>query len=462
MVNFFYKSILFLTLFLGVSFTTSVKAQDNVIDQIVWVVGDEAILKSDVEGLRLRMQFEGYRFDGDPYCIIPEQIAVQKLFLHQAKIDSVEVSSSAVSREVERWINSIISQYGSREKVEEYLGRTIPQLREERKEQLVNEETANEVKRKITGNIKLTPSEVRRYYEQLPQDSLPFIPTTVEAQIIVLEPKIPLTEIDAVKNRLRGFTDRINKGETDFSTLALMYSEDVESAKRGGELGFMGRAEFVPEFSSAAFAMTDPKKVSNIVESEYGLHIIQLIERRGDRGNFRHILLKPKVPADELAKTTSRLDSIASDIRENKFTFEEAAAFLSADKATRNNKGLMVNNSMYQRGSDNYGTSRFTMEELPQEVAKAVDKLKVGDVSTPFKMLNTNGKEVIAVVKLKSRVDGHKANISDDYQALKSIVEDQKREEVLSKWVKKKIGETYIRINEDWKHCDFQYSGWIK
>lgn len=458
MINYFHKTILLLAVFLGI--TTSAQAQDNVVDQIVWVVGDEAILKSDVEGFRLQMQSEGNRFDGDPYCIIPEQIAVQKLFLHQAKIDSISVTTSMVSKQVELWLKRLIDHYGSREKLEEYWGKSIAQLREDQKEQFRDNEIVSEVKKNIAGSVKLTPSEVRRYYEQLSQDSLPFIPTTVETQIVVLEPKIPLKEIDAVKAQLRDFTERINKGEASFSSLALMYSEDTESAKRGGEMGFVGRAELVPEFASAAFALTDPKKVSNIVESEYGLHIIQLVERLGDRINARHILLKPKVPAEELAKSTARLDSIATDIKAGKFSFEDAAAFVSYDKATRNNRGLMVNNR--NQYSDNFGTARFTMEELPQEVAKVVDKMSVGDVSQPFTMIDEKGKKVVAIVKLKQKVDGHKANISDDYQTLKAIVEGRKREEVLTKWVQKKIKETYVKIDSDWSNCDFQYSGWVK
>lgn len=305
----------------------------------------------------------------------------------------------------------------------------------------------------------MTPSEIRNYYTQLSQDSLPFINTTVEVEIITMNPTIPITEIDAVKNRLRDFTDRINKKESSFSTLALLYSEDVESAKRGGELGFMPRTQLVPEYANAAFMLNDPNKVSNIVESEYGFHIIQLIEKRGDRINTRHILLKPKVPAEELKKTTVRMDSLLLDLKANKFSFEDAATHISADKDSRNNKGLMLNKSEYSNYS---GTAHFEMKDLPQEVAKVVDKMSVGDISQPFTMLNNNGKEVVAIVRLKERIDAHKANLSDDYQVMKSIVEGKKREDVLKKWVQEKIKTTYVRINDDWKNCDFQHDGWIK
>lgn len=453
----FRKAILLLSFFNAIFF--SVNAQDNIIDQIVWVVGDEAILKSDIEGVKLQMQLEKQSFDGDPYCIIPEQLAVQKLFLHQAKVDSIDVPMADVNRMVDRRVNNAISSLGSQEKLEEYLGKTISQLRDEWKDQVRDQSATERVQQKIVGNVKLTPSEIRNYYTELPQDSLPFIPTTVEVEIITMHPTIPISEIDAVKNRLREFTERVNKKETDFTTLARIYSEDTESAKRGGELGFMGRAQLVPEFANTAFSLNDPQKVSNIVESEYGYHIIQLIEKRGDRANVRHILLKPKVPTEELTKTTARMDSLMNDINAKKFTFEDAAQFISADKDTRNNKGLMVNKNDYSNYS---GTARFEMKDLPQEVARIVDKLAVGEVSKPFTMLDKSGKQSVALVRLRNRVDAHKANLSDDYQIMKSIVEGRKKEEVLKKWVQTKIKSTYIRINDNWKNCDFQYSGWVK
>ncbi|MDU1891062.1 MAG: peptidylprolyl isomerase [Dysgonomonas sp.] len=435
-----------------------VKAQDNIIDQIIWVVGDEAILKSDVEKTRMLLLSRGERIEGDPYCFIPEQLAVQKLFLDQAKIDSIDVPSSEVSRGVLQQENRVIANMGSKEKVEEYLQTSMVQLREEWREEIRNNYLVSEVKKNLVGKkSNLTPSEVRRYYSQLSTDSLPYIPTTVEVQIITNEPVIPLTEVDKVKGRLRDFTNRINSGESTFSTLAIMYSEDQASAPNGGEMEFMGRAQLVAEFANVAFALSDPSKVSNIVETEYGYHIIQLIERRGDKARFRHILLRPTVPSEEFDKSIQRLDSIRTDIQDNKFTFEDATA-LSFDKDTRRNNGLMVN----RRESSNYGTPRFTKEELPAEVAIAIDKMNVGEISKPFKMKMDNGKDVVAMVKLKSRTDGHIANVSDDYQTLKEIVEERKQEEILKKWLQGKIKDTYIYIDDNWRNCDFQYSGWVK
>ena len=435
------------------------KAQDNVIDEIVWVVGDDAILRSDVEDQRLYLLNAGERLEGDPYCFIPEQMAIQKLYLNQAKIDSVEVPESQVIQSVDQWINSVIGQIGSKEKVEEYFNKKLSQIKDEKIEMVREQQIVEEMQRKLVGEIKLTPSEVRKYYNQLSQDSLPNIPMTVEVQIITIEPKIPFEETDAIKARLRQFTEDINSGKYEFSTLARLYSEDPGSAMRGGELGFMSKSMLEPAFANVAFNLKDSKHISQIVETEYGFHIIQLIEKRGDRINCRHILLKPEVSEKELTEATARMDSIYNNLMENKFTFDEAATFLSYDKDTRNNKGLMVN-SNYQ--SSNSGTPRFELHELPQEVGKVVYDMKVGEISKPFRMTTDKQKEVIAIVKLRARTEAHKANLSDDYQALKTIVENKKREELLNDWIRKQQKSTYVRISEGWRNCDFRFPGWVK
>lgn len=429
-------------------------AQDNVIDEVVWVVGDEAILKSEVEEERKRAQYDGRRFDGDPYCVIPEELALQKLFLHQASIDSIEVADADVIRQVDAQINYYISQIGSKEKMEEYFQKPSVQIREDLRASMRDMMVMRKTQQSLMENVKVTPAEVRRYFKNLPEDSIPYVPTQVEVQILTQTPKIADEEVERVKSRLREFTERINAGETQFSTLALLYSEDKGSATQGGETGFMGRGMLVPEYANVAFNLTDPKKVSKIVESEFGFHIIQLIEKRGDRVNTRHILLKPKVSEEELMASMSRLDSIADDIRHEKFSFDAAAMQLSSDKDTRQNKGLMPN--------PNTGTSKFEMQELPQEIARAVNTLKVGEISSPFIMVDKKGKEVCAIVKLKSRVNGHKATLTEDFQTINELVLEKKRSEKLEKWIKDTQANTYIRINEKWRNCDFKYPGWIK
>lgn len=449
-----FSSVLLLTLFFSLT-GVSLHAQNNIIDEVVWVVGDEAILKSQVEEQYRSMQYDGQKIDGDPYCVIPEQIAIQKLFMHQAKLDSITVSDAQVFQEVERKLNYFIANIGSKEKVEEYFNKPMSELREEMAEMVREQGIVQEMQRQLVKDIKITPSEVRRFFSGLPSDSIPYIPTQVEVQIITINPKIPQQEIDNIKARLREYSERVTKGETEFSTLAILYSEDPGSARMGGELGFMGRAQLVPEYADVAFNLNDPKKVSKIVETEFGYHIIQLIEKRGDRINTRHILLKPKVSEKELNNSIVRLDSLRNDITSGKFKFEEAAQFLSQDKNTRNNQGLMVN-------SEN-GTTKFQMSELPQEIAKVVNTMNAGDISQPFIMMDQKkGKEVAVLVKLRSRVEGHKANMSDDYQTLKAIVEEKKKTDILNEWLAKKQSETYIRIKEGWRNCEFKYDGWIK
>ncbi|MCW4128453.1 peptidylprolyl isomerase [Prevotella copri] len=429
----------------------------SIIDEVIWVVGDEAILKSDVEVTRLQSEADGIKFVGDPDCSIPEQIAVQKLFLHQAAIDSIEVSESEVMQGIDDQINYWVSMIGSREKLEEYRKQSITQMRQQMHDDFKNRQLIQKMKQELVKDIKVSPAQVRKYFNDLPQDSIPFVPTEVEVEILTMQPRIPMEEISRVKNQLRDFTDRVNKGETTFATLARMYSEDPGSARMGGEMDYIGRGMLDPAFANVAFNLTDPKKISKIVESEFGYHIIQLIDKRGDKIKCRHILLKPQVSQEAIDKSIGRLDSIGNDIRAKKFTFEAAVEALSDDKDTRNNKGLMANTAQ----ADNR-TSKFQMKDLPTEVARVVDTMKVGQISTPFTMVNSKGKTTCALIKLVSRVEGHRATITEDFQVMKDVVLAKEREKTLHDWVVDKIKKTYVRMNDRYKNCNFEYQGWVK
>lgn len=428
----------------------------SVIDEVIWVVGDEAILKSEVEAMRLQAQMEGLRWKGDPDCAIPEQIAVQKLFLHQAGIDSIEVSEAEITAGVEQRIEYFIQQAGSREKLEEYRGQTINQMRAQMRDELRDQMTIQRMREKLVEDITVSPAEVRRYFSTLSPDSVPFVPTEVEVQILTQTPRIEQEEINRIKDELREYTDRVNRGETTFQTLARMYSEDPGSARQGGELGYVGRGTLDPAFAAVAFNLTDPRKISKIVESEFGFHIIQLIDKRGDKVNVRHILRKPVVSDASISQALARLDSIGDDIRANKFTFDEGASVISDDRDTRNNHGLMANSSQSGR------TSKFRMQDLPPEIARVVDTMQVGQVSRSFQMVNERGKTVCLIVKLKSRTPGHKATITEDFQVMKEIVLNRRREERISKWVEDKIKTIYVRVNDRYRDCSFEYQGWIK
>lgn len=439
--------------------TLSDAEPESVADEVIWVVGDEAILLSDVEQLRAQMETEGQLPPGNPDIRLPEQIAVQKLFLHQAALDSIEVTEAEVAQDVESQINYWISLAGSREKLEEYRKTTISKMRQSLHDECKNNKLVMEMRRKLVGDIKVTPAEVRRYFKDMPEDSVPFVPTEVEVQIITRTPKIPTEEINRVKEELRGYTDRITKGETTFQTLARFYSEDPGSARNGGELpDYTARGMLDPAFAAVAFNLTDPKKISKIVESEFGFHIIQLVDKRGDKIKVRHILRKPRVSKEAIDEGIQKLDSLVSDISAGKFSFDEAATFVSDDKDTRSNKGLMARFIPEEQAN----TSRFAMKELPTEVAKAVEQLKVGEMSPAFTMVNSKGKTVCAVIRLKSRIDGHRATITEDYQVLKDVVLNKRRAEFLHDWVKNKIKDTYVRMKPRYRSGDYEYEGWVQ
>lgn len=430
-------------------------SQNDVVDEVVWVVGDEAILRSEVE--RIRNDY-GNTIKGNPYCVIPEQLAVQKLFLHQAELDSITVSDADVNRHVEAKINEKVLMAGSKEKLEEYMRMPMNMIREDLFEQIRAELLTQEVRRSLTKDVKATPAEVRRHYKNMPEDSLPFIPTQVEVQILVQHPRITREEIERVKEQLRGWSERVTSGTTSFSALARMFSEDEGSARQGGDLGFFGKADMDPAFSNVAFSLTDPNKVSKVVQSEYGFHIIQLIEVRGDKIRARHILRRPEVEQKDVDACLARLDSISADIKDGKFTFEIGAQEISDDKDTRNNHGIMVNTDQ-ETGER---TTRFEMGDLPGEVSRIVNDMEIGEISKPFTMIDRRGREVCAIVKLKNRIPAHRASVTEGFQILKGAVEARKSEEVIQKWIREKQKSTYVRIKQGWGECDFMYPGWVK
>ena len=426
----------------------------QVIDEVIWVVGDEAILRSEVEEERLRAQYEGQQIPGDPYCVIPEQLAVQKLFLHQAELDSVEANESSVSHQVDMRLNYYINQIGSKEKMEEYFRKPSSEIREEMMTAVRNQMIIQQMQAKLTADIKPTPAEIRRFYNSLPMDSIPMMPAQVEVQILSFEPPVPVEETERIKQKLREFTERVQSGSADFSMLARLYSEDTESAKRGGELGFVGRGQLVTEFADVAFNLNDPKRVSRIVQTEYGYHIIQLIEKKGERINCRHILLRPRISATDKVRAIERLDSIRHQIESDSLQFEQAVIRFSQDKNTVMNAGLMIN--------PNTGSSRFEYQELAPEIAKQIYNLNEGEVSQPFVMMDqTKNREVCAIVRVKKKTDVHRANMTDDFQTIKQMLEQKKGQELIHDWILKKQKATFVQISPEWQGCEFEYPGWI-
>lgn len=432
----------------------SALAQNNVAEEVAWVIGDEPIFKSDIEDQYQQALFQRVPIEGNPYCVIPEQMALDKLFLDQARIDTVEVQQSTISAEVESRINDLIANLGSKDKVEEYFRMPLPRLREKLNEIYSDQYCIQQVQSNLTKNVSVTPAQVRRYYNGLSKDSLPFIPMQVEVQIITLNPVIPQQEIDEVKSRLRDYAQQVNSGEREFSTLAILYSQDQSTAVYGGETGFQSRSVLLPEYATAAFNLNDNKRVSNIVETDDGYHIIQLIEKRGDRINTRHILLRPKVSDKDLTDAINRLDTVRNDILEGKYTFNEIASYISQDKDSRNNNGNMLNEKTH--------SNRYEMADLPAEVGKKVSLLQPGEISEPFVMLNPKTRrEQVAIVKLVKRIDGHKADLAEDYMIIKEMCEVEAKEKIIHDWVTQKQKSVYVYIEEGWRNCEFKYD-WLK
>ena len=436
----------------GTSVAQTAPGESNIVDEVAWVVGDEAIFRSDVENYIRSMILGGERLPANAYCLVAEQLAIHKLFLHQASLDSLTISEDILIMAANQKYEEDLSRYGSVESMEEMQKATSSEIKKRYRDIIREQELIKKVQEQLGEAIKVTPADVRNFLNEIPADSLPEIPMRVEVQILMRQPETAQVEIDRVKAELRDYTDRVNEG-TPFSTLAILHSEDG-SARRGGELGLVVRGALDPSFAAVAWALTDPTKVSKVVQSEFGYHIIQLIEKRGERINVRHILRRPKVSEEAIQADLMKLDSLAGDIRLNKLTFEEAVARVSQDKDTRSNDGLMQNlNSQFM-------TARFEMDELPAEVAAAVANMSVNEISKPFRMYDKNGNEVCAIVKLRNRIPMHRANMAEDFQLLHNVVLHHHKQEAEMKWIEAKQKTTFVRVNENWKGCEFQYKGW--
>jgi peptidyl-prolyl cis-trans isomerase SurA len=423
-----------------------------VIDKIVAIIGRQIVMYSDIQNQKMQMRAQSYMMDDDIECQILEQGMYQKLLVNQAINDTVEVSEAQVNAETDRRMNYYVSQIGGEEKLEEYYKKPIADIREDLLDIVKEQLTAQTMEDEVTREVTVTPQEVRDCFKALPKDSLPIINTEFEIEQLSVFPKIEETEILRIKDRLREFKERVAKGES-FATLAVLYSEDPGSAMKGGELGFMTRDELVPEFSAVAFNLV-PNEVSKVVKTEFGYHIIQLIEKRGERMNCRHILLKPQISATEKKNAMMRLDTIRQKIVDKEVTFKEACWMFSDDEDTRLNGGVMINPYT--------GTSLFEAEQLDPKVATAIRNLEVGDVSQPFETKDEQERTVCKIVLLRSKTKPHKANLSQDYQRIQNLAIERKKGDVLEDWLAKTIEATYIKIDDDFKKCKFHNKEWLK
>ncbi|MGD0711303.1 MAG: peptidylprolyl isomerase [Bacteroidales bacterium] len=440
------KFILFLTLFFIAGIRLS-QSQNKVIDQVVAIVGRHMIMQSDIENQYLQYVMQGYnKTDSNFKCNLLEQTLYEKLLLNQAEVDSLTVSESQIESDLDRRIKYFSKQMGGDEQLEKYYNKSIPQIKEDFRDVIKNQLLQQNMESKITEKIKVTPSEVKKFFNNLPKDSVPTVSSKVEVGEIVIGPKVNEEEKNKAKDKLSAIRDRIVKGE-DFATLAVLYSEDEGTASKGGELGFTDRGELDPAFAAAAFKLK-ANEISPIIQSQFGYHIIQLIERRGEKINVRHILIRPKVATEDLLNAKLKLDTIYSLIKADSITFEKAALKYSSDPS-RTNGGLMINPES--------GSSKFEPDQLDQSVFFVVDKLKVGEFSKPVPMKTDDGKQAYRILYLKSRTEPHRANMKDDYDFIQQAALKQKQSKASQEWVKKEAAVTYIHIADEYKDCKFNY-----
>lgn len=447
-LRFLKQSKIFLLLIL-VFFSNS-QAQDLpkpkgiIVDKVAAVVGKNLILASDIEN-----QYSQALSSGEtppPKCAVLEELLFTKLLVHQAEVDSIEIPEKQVQQELDQRMRYYVAQVGSEEKLEEYYGKSIAQLKEDFKEDVREMLLARQVQQGITADIKVTPSEVRTMFNSFSVDSLPLLNAEMEIAQIVKKIEVNEDEKNIVREKIRKIRDRIVDGE-DFATLAVLYSEDTESAKRGGELGFVGRNDLVPEFAAEAFNLKG-KEISRIVESQFGFHIIQLIKRRGEMINVRHILVSPKFSSTDIKKAQLELDSIRNQIVSGKITFEEAAIKFSDDSETKLNGGLLINPAT--------GTTKFDVAEIEPGLFFILDKLKLGEISDVTKQAGSDNKPAFKLLKIKSKSEPHRANLKDDYQRLQNIALQQKQAKAVNTWINKKRKQSYIKITEEYMGCQFR------
>lgn len=428
-------------------------AQDKVVDQIIAVVGNNIVLKSEIEEMFIQQQAQGITSQGDMKCEILEDFLVDKLLIAEALLDTnIIVTDNQINQQMDGRLQQFVAHFGSEKEVETYFKKSIPELKAELRDVIRNQLLSNQMRSKIIENVTVTPSEVRFFYRNLPEDQIPFIPPQYEYQQITLIPEIEIEEDNRVKAQLRDLKRRVEEGSS-FATLAVLYSEAPE-ARFGGEIGYLGRAQLDPAYAAAAFNLRDDR-VSNVVKSDFGYHIIQLIDRKGERINTRHILMRPKVAPEALEQSKTRLDSLANLIRKNELTFENAAMMFSLDKTTRNNGGLAINPETL--------SSKFSAEELDPDVSKIIISMKINEISEPFQTVDPlNRQTVYKIIRLINKTEGHKANLQSDYQRLAELFLEKKRKDVLEKWIATQQAKTYIRIDQTYANCNYQFENWIK
>ncbi|MDP4210682.1 MAG: peptidylprolyl isomerase [Bacteroidota bacterium] len=447
------KHALFFIALLLIHASLFAQQQPIVIDRVVGVVGNKMIKQSDVESEYQRLKAQGEATDESQKCEIYENLLGQKLMTVQAILDSVKISDTQVEAQLNDRLSNFIAQLGSQEKIEKYFNKSMSEIKEDLRESFREQQMTQEMQRTIVGETKITPTEVENFYNKTSKDSLPKINSQIEYSQITAYPPYTEKSILATKEKLLDLRKQIIEGKS-FSALAGVYSEDEGTARRGGETDFLPRSQLDKEYAKAAFALNTPGEISRIVESTFGYHLIQLIEKRGDQINTRHILLKPKADPEAVVKVKGVLDSLARVIRHDSIDFNKAVMYYSMDVDTRFNNGVVVNQAT--------GSTRFDIEQLAPADYYNIKKLKVGEISDPFESRDKNGKIIFKIIMLKSKTEPHTANLKDDYDLIQNIAKNHKRMSVLQDWITEKQRSTYIHVDDSFKNCNFKSKGWVK
>ncbi len=427
-------------------------SQNNSIDGIIAIVGNKTILKSDVETLMLQYKSRGETHGENLRCFVFEELLYQALLVNQANVDSIEVSDNQVEGELDRRMSMFEEQMNGREAMEEYFNKPFSKIKDHFRDVVKDQILSQQMESQITQDIKVTPKEVKTFFKTLPKDSLPLVESEIEIAQIVIHPVIKDSQIKKIKKSLKEYIDRVKKGE-EFGFLASLYSDDVASAANDGDLGWVRRGDLVPEFAAAAFELEKEGELSKIIKTEFGYHIIQFLERKGERIHIRHILKIPKALSSEKRKAKTTLDSIAKIIRNKEMTFEEAAIRYSTDEETNKSGGIVINPYT--------GTSGFKSSQLDAATNYILKQMNAGEISQSYESRSMKGKPEIKIIKLINKTEPHIADIKTDYQLISDMSKQKKKDIIVSNWIKKVQKTTYFKIDEDYRNCNFKYKGWF-
>lgn len=449
------KKILFLLIpIIALVSINGLQAQQDsiyILDNVIAVIGNEIVLKSELEESKIQFRQEGIRLDEDADCFVLSTLLSEKVFLHQAKLDTIEINDAMIEGELNRRIAMFTQQIGSQEALEEYFGKSINEIKNDFREPMRNQMIVQEVQNTVTMNVNVTPSDVQEYFNSIPEDSLPLLNTQVEFAQIVIFPRDNPGEVEKVKKRLRGFIQEVREGE-DFATLAVLYSDDPGSASKGGDLGMVPRGTMVPAFDEVAFQLSNGE-LSTVFETEFGFHVMQMVERRGEQYHARHILLKPKVTSKDMNEAKARLVQINENLKTDTLNWYKAVVKYSQDEKSYNNEGLVINLMT--------GTPRFELSQLDPQAYVTIEKMEVDEIQGPILYQTREGKEGYRLIKLNKLIEPHRANLEDDYQVLQEATQARAKQEATLNWIKGKINETYIHIDDEYKDCEWELN-WNK